>query len=169
MFISGGPDRRIKDPYIRRITYPFLIIILVLFFAVPMAYGLLGVAGLLTLIPGYYVYFSSKKKGVSTLRKGLLLIIPLFLILILAPTLVFAHLDYTQSLGCQSTNMTAFWLHNECHHQSPPKAVATTTFHCYNNDCESGDWTPIHQGWVKCMRNQTDCCNSIYDGEPGLC
>jgi hypothetical protein len=67
------------------------------------------------------------------------------LFLILTPTLALGHEDYTQSKGCESANMTTFWLHNICHHQPPPKAVATTSFHCYNNGtCESGGWTPIH-------------------------
>ena len=42
---------------IRKITYPIIIIILVLFFAVPMIYGLLRVLGLFLLIPGFVITF----------------------------------------------------------------------------------------------------------------
>jgi hypothetical protein len=58
-------------------------------------------------------------------------------------TIAFGHDDYTQSKGCESADMTAYWLNNVCHHQPSPKAVATTTFHCHNDKCESGNWVSI--------------------------
>jgi hypothetical protein len=58
-------------------------------------------------------------------------------------TMAFGHDDYTQSPGCESANMTSFWLSGVCHHQLPLKAVATTTFHCLKNRCESGGWVSI--------------------------
>ena len=54
MFISGGPGRRIKDPFVRKMTYPIAVFLLALF-AVTMAYGLLGIVGLFILIPGFAV------------------------------------------------------------------------------------------------------------------
>ena len=71
---------------------------------------------------------------------GLLVIVH---ILLLTPALTFGHDDYIQSKGCESANMTAYWLNNICHHQPPPRAVATTTFHCHNGKCESDGWVPI--------------------------
>ena len=64
MFISGGPDRRIKYPFVRKITYPIAVFLLALF-VVPMTYGLLGIIGLFTLIPGFAVTFIwAIKRGV---------------------------------------------------------------------------------------------------------
>ena len=59
MFISGGPDKRINDPFVRKVTYPVAVILLVIF-AVPMAYGLLGVVGLITLIPGFVIVVTKR-------------------------------------------------------------------------------------------------------------
>jgi hypothetical protein len=64
MFISGEPDKRIKNPFVRKVTYPIIIIILLALFAVPMAYGLLGVSGLFVLIPGFIItYILAVKRG----------------------------------------------------------------------------------------------------------
>jgi lipopolysaccharide export LptBFGC system permease protein LptF len=56
MFIRGGPDKRIKHPFVRKITYPIAVFLLALF-AVPMTYGLFGIVGLFILIPGFAVTF----------------------------------------------------------------------------------------------------------------
>lgn len=61
-------------------------------------------------------------------------------------TYAYDHQNYTQSKGCSSMNMTRYWYNDVCKHQPPPRAVATTTFHCYNNGtCESDGWIPVHE------------------------
>jgi hypothetical protein len=75
-----------------------------------------------------------------------ILLLPLLLLtplLLVTPAIHNGHDDYTQSKGCESANMAAYWLNNVCHHQPPASAVATTTFHCHNGKCESGGWVPI--------------------------
>lgn len=62
MFISGRPDKRIKDPFVRHVTYPIFVMFCVLM-VVPMAYGLLGVVGMFLLLPGFVVtlYWATKR------------------------------------------------------------------------------------------------------------
>ena len=64
MFLSGGPDKRIKDPFFRRIFYVIAIVIFVLW-VTPLAYGLFGISGLFVLIPGTVITYiiAKKKKG----------------------------------------------------------------------------------------------------------
>jgi amino acid permease len=65
MFLTRGHDKRIKNPFVRRVTYPIIITLLVLFFTVPMAFGLLGVVGLFLLLPGFVITYiwAAKKRG----------------------------------------------------------------------------------------------------------
>jgi hypothetical protein len=63
MFISGGPDKRIKDPFVRHVTYPIFVIFCILMVA-PMAYGLLGIVGIFLLLPGFVItYIWAIKRG----------------------------------------------------------------------------------------------------------
>lgn len=45
MFINES-ETPIENPFVRQITYPIAVVILVLLFALPMTYELLGVGGL---------------------------------------------------------------------------------------------------------------------------
>ncbi|HYA82814.1 MAG TPA: hypothetical protein VEH06_05110, partial [Candidatus Bathyarchaeia archaeon] len=69
----------------------------------------------------------------------------LVLILFLSPVLAHAtassgHSDFTYTKGCPWPN---FWYDNICHHQPPPRAVATTTIQCHNGTCKSSGWIPL--------------------------
>lgn len=59
MFITGGPDKRIMDPLVRRVTYPIFVVLCVIM-VIPMVYGLFGIVGkfgLFVLIPGFVIAF----------------------------------------------------------------------------------------------------------------
>lgn len=57
------------------------------------------------------------------------------------------HENYSNSKTCLRTDkIDSYWYNDVCKHIPLPVAVATTTFHCYNNGtCESGGWVPVQK------------------------
>lgn len=71
----------------------------------------------------------------------IILLIPL---LLLTPTFVYAHENYSNSKGCMRTDkIDSYWFDNVCKHIPLPRLVATTgPGSCINGTCTSGDWIP---------------------------
>jgi hypothetical protein len=84
----------------------------------------------------------------------------------LLPTLAFRHENYTSSKGCLRTDkIDGYWFDDVCKHIPLPRAVAITTFHCHNGNCESDGWKPLPKNTTDDWEWGLPCPPSHYDGD----